>query len=121
MKKSNINNLCLSCNIDNNYYPIKNKISINNSYINCSNYAPLGYIFDNYSLSYKSCYPTCKKCLGVGDNYNHRCVECIDNYYLNDTNCYENCEYYYFNNDLNGFYTYDDYCPKNKSRKRRMY
>ena len=59
-------------------------------YIDCSNYTPSGYIFDNYNLSYKPCFPTCKDCIKVGDNYNHQCLSCIDKYYLNGTNCYKN-------------------------------
>ena len=96
--ESNINDLCLSCNIGNNYYPILNSNSNINSYINCSNYTPTGYIFDNFT--YKPCYSTCKVCLGIGDNYNHQCLECIDNYHLNETNCYKNCSYYYYFDDL---------------------
>ena len=113
----NINNLCLSCNVNNNYFPIDNNISINNSYINCSNSTPLGYIFDNYSLSYNPCYSSCKKCFDIGDNYNHKCLECIDNYYLNDTNCYENCTSYYYFDIYHKYYcTEDNNCPDNKSK-----
>ena len=58
------------------------------------------YIFDNFSLSYKPCYSSCKECIKIGDNYNHQCLECFDNYYPNDTNCYKNCSYYYYFDDV---------------------
>ena len=115
--ESNINDLCLLCNIENNYYPIINNTSNINSYINCSNYTPSGYIFDNYSLSYKPCYSTCKECKELGDNYNHQCLSCNENYYLNDTNCFENCTYYYYFDNLHIYHcTEDDKCPSDKSK-----
>ena len=73
-QESHINNLCLSCNVDNKYYPILNNNSNTNSFIDCYNYAPSRYIFDNYSLSYKPCYSSCKECSKIGDNNNHQCL-----------------------------------------------
>ena len=111
--ESSMNDLCLSCNIENNYYPITN----NNSYIYCYNYTPSGYIFDNSVLSYNHCYSTCRECIKVGDIYNHQCSECIDNYYLSKTNCYKNCPHYYFFDELNIHHcTLDKNCPENKSK-----
>ena len=44
-------------------------------------------------------------------------MQCIDNYYLNDTNCYENCSYYYYFDDLHIHHcTEDEKCPENKSK-----
>ena len=40
-------NLCLSCNIENGYYPLLNNDSINNTFINCYNQSIKGYILDN--------------------------------------------------------------------------
>ena len=81
--ESNINDLCLSCNTENNYYPIINNNS-NSSYIDCYNFTPSRFAFDNDSLSYKPCYSSCKECKALGDNYNHQCSQCIDGYYLNN-------------------------------------
>ena len=115
--ESNAFNLCISSDAENNYYPILNDNSNANSFINCSNNRPSGYIFDNYSLSYKPCYSSCKECIGIGDNYNHLCLECIDNYYLNDTNCYENCSYYYYFDDLHIHHcTEDNNCPEERNK-----
>ena len=111
---SNVIGLCLSCNIENNYYPFINDSNID-SYIDCLNYTPSGYILDNNA--YKPCYSSCKECIEIGDNYNHQCSECIDNYYLNNTNCYQNCSYYYYFNELHEHYcTIDNKCPENKSK-----
>ena len=92
-----------------------NKNSLINSFINCSNYTPSGYIFENYT--YKPCYSTCKECVKIGDNYNHQCSKCIDNYYFYNTNCYENCTYYYYFDDLHIHHcTKENNCPENKSK-----
>ena len=84
-------------------------------YYNCSNYTPSGYVFDN--LSFKPCYSTCKECISIGDNYNHQCSVCIDNYFLNNGNCYKNCNYYYYFDDFNIHHcTEDEYCLYNKNK-----
>ena len=115
-KESNINNLCLSCNIQNNYYPILNNNI--NSFIDCYNYAPSGYAFDNLTFSYKPCYSTCKECIKIGDNFNHQCSQCIDNYYLDYTNCYKNnCTYYYYFDESHVHHcTENKNCPENKNK-----
>ena len=116
-KESNIKDLCLSCNIKNKYYPILNNNSNINSFIDCFNKTPSGYIFDNFSLSYKPCYPSCKECRKIGDNYNHQCLECIDNYYLNNQSCYKKCLYYFYFNDLHIHQcTEEEKCPDNKTK-----
>ena len=48
-------NLCISCNIDNGYYPIFIDYAYNNSFINCFNETPFGYYFINntYKLDKK--------------------------------------------------------------------
>ena len=48
---------------------------------------------------YKPCYPSCKTCNSSGDEINHNCIECNDNYifelnYSHSKNCY-NSSYYY--------------------------
>ena len=86
--------LCTKCNY--NYYEIENDISNIGEYINCYN-NPEGYYLDNNL--YKKCYYTCKRCNTIGNNINHNCIECNDNYRFiinknNYINCYENCTYY---------------------------
>ena len=107
------NHLCVSCNINNSYFPAENyPLNINN-YIDCFNNTPEGYYLDN-SL-YKKCYKGCKYCYGEGNSNNHKCKECKSNMILElESNCYEKCsegEYYYFD-DSNNFHCQRS-CPDN--------
>ena len=92
--KSNINNLCISCNIENNFYPKYNDSSNNDSFINCYNNKLEGYYLDINNKIYKKCYPSCKNCLEYGDKNDNKCIECYSNYILNKNNCYysNDCE-----------------------------
>ena len=97
---SSKNNLCISCNNENNYYIKENDDSNKFGYINCYNQAPNGYYFDNTNKKYSPCYKSCKSCTEVGNAENHKCTNCYSNSTLNDTNCYEICDYfYYFDNN----------------------
>ena len=106
-------NLCTKCNI--NYYQKENDPSNLGEYINCYNQTPEGYYLENNF--YKQCYHTCKTCNISGNNRNHNCIECNDNYPIgikneNYLNCYENCSYYYyFDNEFNYYCTEDSSCP----------
>ena len=83
--------LCISCNTENKFYPIHNKSLIDNKYIDCSNTEPEGYFLSNYSV-YERCYNSCKSCSNLGNESNHNCIECINNYKLIfRNNCIENC------------------------------
>ena len=114
------NNLCLSCNINKNYYSkIDDNLNFNN-FVNCYNEKPDGYILENNI--YKPCYPTCKFCNEIGNKENNRCIQCNTNYififdFENDNNCYEVCKYYYYF-DLNKKYycTIDKKCPNEFSK-----
>ena len=62
------------------------------------------------------CYYTCLNCLGNGNESNHQCISCKSEYnftndFENDTNCYEICEYYYFDSDNNYYCTEYYRCP----------
>ena len=110
-------NLCISCNIDNGYYPILNNTLNNNneSFINCYNNIPNGYFLDKNV--YKPCYFTCEKCIGNGNETNNQCIECKENYYFisfeNNSNCYKICEFYYYFDILNNYNcTLNDKCPE---------
>ena len=98
--ESSIKNLCLSCNIDYGFYPLLNKDFNNNQdvFINCLDWKPEGYFFENNS--YKPCYETCKECNEAGDEYNNKCIKCKYQYtklddFENNTNCYFDCTYNY--------------------------
>ena len=88
-------NLCITCN--DGYYPKFEDINKNISYIDCYQ-SPEGYFLD--SEFYKSCYESCKICDKDGDNINHNCIECKNNYnYEININGYKNC--YIYNNSTN--------------------
>ena len=128
--KCYISCLCKSCNT--NFYPKENDLIYKNYYFNCYN-NPEGYYLDideNYinNSIYKSCYNSCKTCGMKGDDNNHNCLTCKDNYNFlrinenNQLNCYMNCIYYYFL-DFEGKYqcTKEFQCPQefNKLQKDR--
>ena len=78
----------------------KKCLELSDSDINtCLENIPEGYYFeDGY---YKKCYQNCKKCKGPGDDINHNCIECKEDFkFLNDdkykNNCYKECPYYYY-------------------------
>ena len=107
------NSKCLSCNIARGYYPIlDNGLNISQySFINCTNNTPYGYFFENET--YKPCYSTCKECNEIGDKKNNKCITCKSKYrqleqFNNDSNCYYDCNpFYFYNYDLyNYFYSY---------------
>ena len=81
-----LNNLCVSCNNNEYYYPKLNDDINENSYIDCYNGEQIGYFLDNEQSIYKPCYSKCKTCYGVGDNVNHQCIQCINSTYLLDDN-----------------------------------
>ena len=90
---------------------------------------PEGYYLENEI--YKNCYKSCKYCSSLGNDNDHKCVECYENYtsindFDNINNCFEKCDfYYYYDNENNNKYqcTLDKNCPEkynkiieNKSR-----
>ena len=109
-------NLCTSC--ENGSFPI---YDINNTYypfLNCSN-SPEGYYLDNETLMYKICYISCKKCNISGNDNEHNCLECKNEYNFEIhfdyyKNCYDNCSYYYYfdKNQNLSFCTNDSKCPQ---------
>ena len=118
--KENIsNNLCLSCNIEEGYYPKSDNQISKDELINCYK-EPEGYFLKNEK--YEKCYSSCKYCTELGDDLDNKCTECKTNYAFiinnnNIKNCYEDCEYYYF--DENNIYqcSNENECPNefNKS------
>ena len=108
------NDLCLSCNTINNYYPLDNYNWSNESYKQCFNFTPEGYVFEEGF--YKPCYQTCKSCSIIGNLTDNKCDECISNhafiFHEKNKNCYEKCPfYYYFDSKDNYFCTDNDACP----------
>ena len=110
--------LCTICNY--NYYPIENDISNIDDYFDCYQ-EPEGYYLDKNDYLYKKCYHTCELCAKAGNKTNHNCIKCSTNYnfeitfiYNNYSNCYENCDFFYYFDDDNNFICTQNYsCPEN--------
>ena len=90
-----INNryICGICGKD--YFQINNSGNNNNiSYINCYE-SPEGYYLDEKDYIYKLCYNSCRICDKIGDETQHNCIKCNEDYIyeisiLNNKNCYTN-------------------------------
>ena len=84
----------------------------------CYNQTLEGYYLDISNETFKKCFDNCKFCFGPGNETINNCMECKSNFTfynnsINDTNCYEICEnYYYF--DINNTFrcTEDKTCPE---------
>ncbi len=100
------NNLCLSCNIDKDYYPLINDTKNNGDFIECYSGNISGYYLDKNDNYYKPCYNTCDTCYLNGNEIIHNCIECKEGYNLKiKKGSYYNCElecndsFYYYNQD----------------------
>ena len=109
--------LCISCN--DNYYQKYNDSTNYNSYVNCYK-DPEGYYFDEFNLIYKPCYLSCKSCDSSGNELEHNCKICKNDYnyifYISGSsyiNCYIECNYYYYINEYNNSVcTENEICPE---------
>ena len=111
-------NLCLMCNNDLGYYEKGYEEVRSDKFVNC--YKDLGghYLYNN---KYYQCYESCKNCTEEGYYHNHKCTECYDGDELkydfeNVTNCYEKCDFYYYDEFRNYYCITDGKCPKNYSK-----
>ena len=108
--------LCKECKTS--YYKKENDNSNIEGYFYCYK-DPKGYYLDNNDLLYKKCYDTCETCKIKGDIINHNCLECNETYSFeisinNYKNCYKQCEYNYYFDDLNNYIcTINSSCPTN--------
>ena len=100
-KDSSEQELCLSCNRSGNYYEkYNNELNQDTSFIDCFK-SPKGFYLDSSDLPYKHCYNSCESCNIAGNEGNHNCIECSDQYKyelkLNDYfNCYSKCPHYFY-------------------------
>ena len=106
---------CESCK--ENYYPKDKEEKFRDIYFNCYK-NPEGYYLDDDNF-YKLCHDRCKTCIMEGNDINHNCLTCNDNFSLgiinknNQSNCYKNCTYYYyFDSEENYHCTVNSECPK---------
>ena len=94
-------NLCILCNIKEDYYPsIKNGIT---NYFECYNQEtkPKNFYFNEENKYYEPCFTNCKTCKFKGNKQVNNCTSCKKDYIFrpdvkNSTNCVENCKYYYY-------------------------
>ena len=116
-------NSCLTCNEKEKFYP--KYIANSQDYIDC--YQSIeGYYFDVSDYTFKPCFKSCKTCDKKGEEENHNCLTCNEEYKyeLNLSkyiNCYNKCpNYYYIEND-NGINKYictsDSQCPKKYNKE----
>ena len=113
--------LCKSCN--QGYYPKNDEIKKGYTSFDCffaleelEGYFP-------YNGYFYLCYTSCKKCSSSGNDYNHNCDKCKDNYYqllnenIDEKNCYLNCNnYYYFDSNNTYQCTTTKQCPDNRNK-----
>src|SRR5690606_9930145 len=72
---------CTECWSSNNYYPLADNLS--NCYLDNENLEL--YFFD--TDKFEKCYKSCKTCSSKGDDTDHKCLSCINDYYpLEDVN-----------------------------------
>ena len=136
------NNQCIeSCKISDYKYEYDNYcyekcpnntfVSINKEYSCQNKKMDNGYYYDNNSHIYKECFNTCKSCNEGGNETTNNCIECksgfifLDksiyipdflslNNILDNTNCYKQCEFYYYFNEQNRYQcTENKSCPEN--------
>ena len=79
------------CQICSKNYLEKNVIINSISYIICYEYKE-GYYFDDEILNNKLCYSSCKKCNISGNETEHNCIECKEDYNFEfNYSFYKNC------------------------------
>ena len=111
--ESKIKNLCLSCNMEDGYYPKSDDNNID-SFINCYK-NPEGYFLNNQV--YEPCFSSCKYCLKLGNETDNKCTECKSTYEIKndfeyDKNCYKKCPFNYYYDSENKYQcTNENSCP----------
>ena len=112
-KESSDLGLCVNCS--EGYYPKLDDTSNQYSYINCYNNDTIekNYFLNNEN-KYEACHSNCETCDERGSNEENKCTKCKSGFIfiknnLNITNCYEDCNKYYFDSD--NIYHCVDSCP----------
>ena len=88
--------MCISSSCGGNYkYP-----QLENTF-ECGQTCPKGHFITGDTCS--KCYKLCESCNEVGDDNDHKCISCIDEYDINplkQSMCYKKCKYkFYFDNN----------------------
>ena len=86
----NNHHFCLSCKIEDEYYPYSSIESLNNCYNKKEmDSKQISYYFDEDKKSFVNCAPECQTCNGARD---YNCLSCKnDNNYLHQGKCYSQC------------------------------
>ena len=119
-KESLQEQLCILCN--DGYQTIEEDGS---NFVFCYKEVDGCYLDKNDKIS-KKCYSLCKRCFGGGDENNHNCKVCIDNYefsniFNKENNCYIKCDnYYYFISENEIGCTETKKCPENSILKNNI-
>ena len=102
--ESAIYKLCITCNIDEQYYPASFPESdFLHGFTECYNAdsKPINFYLDSSDNIYKPCYETCLTCSEGGNGENHNCLTCEVNFRKkpdnpNTKNCVTECYYSYY-------------------------
>ena len=102
--ESSQKDLCIECDNDNGYYSVEySDNSFLEGFLECFNInpKPFYFFFDSSNQIFKQCYQTCKTCDIPGDEHNHNCLECDNNFIKqpdipNTNNCVIKCNYMYY-------------------------
>ena len=102
--ESSVFNLCISCNIELNYFPAYfPKDDFLHGFTECYNNKtkPINFYFDNSEKKFKPCFETCGTCNEGGNEDNNNCLTCEINFikkpdYEDTTNCVTKCNYNYY-------------------------
>ena len=126
--KYEYNNICYNECPEGAYTILKDENNKNNIFIEfvdgvalCLGIQPEGYFLDNDGF-YRECYEGCKICYGFGQKNAHNCKECKSGFLsientLNNNNCYEMCDNYYYFNEIDDYICTDNNeCPNDYSK-----
>ena len=112
------NNTCYTKCPNNTFPSICEENECNNITRQCLDHEPQGYYLDINEEIYKRCFDNCESCYGEGNETNHNCKSCKFNYilindFLNYSNCYNICQFYYYFDDNNEYHcTENETCPE---------
>ena len=121
--QSMVYDLCIECNINNNFYTRYNDVSNRDSFNQCYNSSEeqIGYYLDNVENILRQCYYKCKKCNKKGNDDNNNCLECNDDYEINNGNCIKILENSNQNNDIIRTYSSNNIIPEKKEGNKYSY
>ena len=120
-EESNARNLCIKCNNNNNYFELKlnNQIKEDNqNYIECYSEETKisNYYLNKKDKVFEPCFYTCGTCKELGNQNDHKCLSCANNYRMNpnkNNSCVMECKYFfYFSNFGEYKCTTDNQCPE---------